>query len=79
MAEWILILALNINSGLPRELRDVSVTTIDGFKSKATCESAGKTLASKTEAVVDKARSQAGMTGSKAAAMINFDCVRITK
>lgn len=44
MGEWVLVLALNIASGTPGEIRDVSLSTVGGFTSKSTCEAAGKSM-----------------------------------
>lgn len=42
MGEWVLVLALNIASGTPGEILDVSMSILGGFTSKTTCEAAAK-------------------------------------
>lgn len=81
MGEWVLILALNIASSAPGEIRDVSLTTLGGFTSKAACESAAQTVASRAVAVVGQARMQAGIqgNGSKATPVLNYECVFVKK
>lgn len=81
MGEWILILALNIASSTPGEIRDVSLTTLGGFTSKAACEAGAQALTSRAIAVVGQARMQAGIPGnvSKATPALNFECVFIKK
>lgn len=37
MGGWVLILALNIASSTPGEIRDVSLASLGGFTSKAAC------------------------------------------
>ncbi len=59
MGEWVLVLALNITSGAPNEIRDVSPSTLGGFTSKTTCEAAAQTIASSSDAVVGQARMRA--------------------
>lgn len=56
MGEWVLILALNIASGTPGEILDVSLSTLGGFTSKTTCEAAAQTIASRSVAAVGQAR-----------------------
>lgn len=56
MGEWVLVLALNIASGAPGEISDVSMSTPGGFMSKTTCEAAAQTIASRSVAVVGQAR-----------------------
>lgn len=81
MGEWVLILALNIASSTPGEIRDVSLTTLGGFASKATCEAAAQTIAGRAVAVVGHARMQAGMQGNggKSTPVLNSECVFIKK
>lgn len=81
MGEWVLILALNIASGVPGELRDVSLTTVGGFSSKAACEAAAQTIAGRAIAVVGQARMQAGLqgNGNRSTPVLNYECVFIKK
>lgn len=81
MGEWVLVLALNIASGTPGEIRDVSLSTLGGFTSKSTCEAAAQTIASRSVAVVGQARMQAGMQGNggKSTPVLNYECVFIKK
>lgn len=81
MEEWVLLLALNVASGVPGEIRDVSFTTVSGFSSKATCEAAAQTIAERAIGVVGRARGQAGiqMSSSKSMPGLNSECIRITK
>jgi hypothetical protein len=81
MGEWVLILALNIASTTPGEIRDVSLTTLGGFTSKAACEAGAQTVASRAVAVVGQARMQAGIqgNGSKATPVLNYECMLIKK
>lgn len=81
MGEWILIVALNIASSTPGEIRDVSLTTLGGFASKAACEAGAQTVASRAIAVVGQARMQAGIqgNGSKATPVLAYECVFIKK
>lgn len=80
MGEWILILALNIASA-SGDLRDVSLTTVGGFTSKVSCNTAAQTIASRSIAVVGQARMQAGLlgNGNKATPVLNYECVFIKK
>jgi len=81
MGEWVLVLALNIASGTPGEIRDVSLSTLGGFSSKATCEAAAQTVASRAIAVIGQARMQAGIQGNggKATPVLNYECVLVKK
>ncbi|MCA6218560.1 hypothetical protein KGA65_18630 [Ideonella sp. B7] len=81
MGEWVLILALNIASSTPGEIRDVSLSTMGGFGSKASCEAAAQTLTSRAVAVVGQARMQGGIQGNsaKSTPVLNFECVFIKK
>lgn len=80
MGEFVLILALNIASA-PGDLRDVSLTSLGGFTSKAACETGAQTLASRVVAVVGQARIQAGMqgNGSRSTPVLNYECIFIKK
>ena len=81
MGEWVLVLALNIASSTPGEIRDVSLSTLGGFNSKATCEAAAQSIASRAIAVVGQARMQAGIQGNggKSTPVLNYECVFIKK
>ena len=81
MEEWVLLLALNVTSGVPGEIRDVSLTTISGFSSKVACEAAAQTLAERAIGVVGRARGQAGIqtSSSKSMPSLNSECIHITK
>lgn len=81
MGEWVLILALNIAGSVPGEIRDVSLSTVGGFTSKATCEVAAQALAGRTIAVVGQARMQAGIQGNRAKStpVLNYECVFVKK
>jgi hypothetical protein len=81
MGEWIIVLALNIASGTPGDLRDVSLTTLGGFTSKSACEAAAQTIASRAVAVVGQARTQAGLqgNGNRSTPVLNYECVFIKK
>lgn len=52
MGEWALVLTLNIASGAPGEIRDVSLSTLGGFMSKTTFEAAAQTIASRSVAAI---------------------------
>lgn len=80
MIEWVLLLTLNLVP-TPTEMRDVSVTTLSGFTSAVSCESAGKALAERTIAVVGRAREQRGIRGGSMvmSPSINYECVQIRK
>lgn len=60
MGEWVLVSALNITSGAPGEICDVSLSTLGCFTRKTTCEAADLTIASRSVAVVGQARSKPG-------------------
>ncbi|WP_428507383.1 hypothetical protein [Roseateles sp.] len=81
MGEWVLVLAINITSGTPGEVRDVSLSTLGGFSSKAICEAAAQTIASRAISVVGQARMQAGIQGNggKSTPVVNYECVFIKK
>ena len=81
MGEWVLILALNIAGGTPGERREVSLSTLGGFSSKATCEAAAQTIASRAIAVVGQARIQAGIqrNDGKSTPVLNYECLFIKK
>lgn len=81
MGEWVLILALNIANSTLGEIRDVSLTTLGGFTTKAACETGAQTVAGRAIAVVSKARMQADIqgNGSKATPVLNYECVFIKR
>jgi hypothetical protein len=81
MGEWILLLAVNIASGTPGELRDVSLTTVGGFASRAACDMAAQTIAARAVAIVGQARMQAGLkgNGNRSTPVLNYECVFINK
>lgn len=81
MGEWILLLAVNIASATPGELRDVSLTTVSGFTSRAACDTAAQTIAARAVAVVGQARMQAGLqgNGNRSTPVLNYECVLIKK
>ena len=80
MNEWVLLMALNI-AGQPGAIRDVSLSTLGGFSSRATCEAAGQKLAERSVAVVGRARKQRGIQANTSVDMpsLNTECVQITK
>ena len=80
MGEWILILALNIASA-PGDLRDVSLTTVGGFTSKASGDAASQMMTSRSIAVVGQARMQAGLqgNGNRSTPVLNYECAFINK
>jgi hypothetical protein len=81
MNEWVMILALNIIGPGAGEIRDVSLTTLGGFASKATCDAAAQTLAERTIAVIGRARMQRGIQGNSMNSIpsLNHECVQIRK
>lgn len=81
MAEWILMLSMNLMSGVPGEVRDMSLSNVAGFTSRQTCEAAGNKLAERAIALVGKQREREGVAGNTRKSMpaINFECVLITK
>jgi proline racemase len=81
MIEWILIFTLNIGTKQPGEIRDVSVTMVPGFTSRATCEVAAQALGERTVAVVGRARIERGIQGNAWASVpaINTECVQVRK
>lgn len=81
MAEWILLLTLNLASSVPGEIRDASVTTIGGFTSRQTCDAAANKLAERLIVLVGKQRDKEGIASntSKSRPAINYECVQITK
>lgn len=81
MGEWVLILALNIASGTPGELRDVSLTILGGFGSKSSREAAAEVIARRSIAIIGQARMQAGIQGNShlATPVVNYECVFIKK
>ena len=81
MGEWVLILALNIASGTVGEIRDVSLTTLGGFTSKASCDAAAQAIAGRAIAVVGQARMQSGIQGNSARStpVLNYECIFIKK
>jgi hypothetical protein len=80
MLEWVLVLTVNL-SGQGAEMRDVSASRVPGFASRASCESAAKTLADRLIVVIGHAREQRGIPGGSrvAAPSINYECVEIRK
>jgi len=80
MTEWILLLTLNL-SGPLGDIRDVSLTTVPGFTSQATCETAARQIAERTIALVGKARGQQGVQiqSSKSVPALNTECLQIKK
>jgi len=81
MTEWILMLSLNLLSGVPGEVRDMSLSTIDGFTSKQSCEIAANKLAERAIVLVGKQREREGIASNtrKSSPAINYECVLITK
>jgi hypothetical protein len=81
MSEWVLILALNIVAPTPNEIRDVSITLLGGFSSKASCDTAGEQLAQRAIAVVGRARQQRGIQENTTLRMpaLNYECVPVKK
>lgn len=67
MAEWILLLTLNLAGGAPGEVRDMSATTIGGFTSRQTCDAAANKLAERLVVLAGKHREREGVArgGSK--------------
>jgi hypothetical protein len=63
------------------DLRDVSLTTVSGFTSRASCDAAAQTIASRSIAVVGQARMQAGLqgNGNRSTPVLNYECVFIKK
>lgn len=80
MTEWVLLIALNI-AGQPGAIRDVSLTTLGGFTSEATCLAAGQRLAERTVAIVGRARGQQAiqMSSRVDTPTLNTECVQIKK
>ncbi len=80
MTEWVLLLALNIK-GPAGEIRDVSLSTLGGFTSAATCEAAGTALAKRAIGLVGRARMQQGIVGNSSQSIpaLNTECVQVTR
>lgn len=80
MNEWVLLIALSI-IGEPGVLRDVSLSAVGGFSSKAACDTAGQRLAERAVAVVGRARSQRGINAGSQSHIpsLNTECVLIKK
>ncbi len=79
MKEWILIIATNLAS-TQGEIRDVSIETVDGFKTKIKCENTIKKLGHGLIETVGKSRNQQGIKGyKKSIPIINMKCIQIEK
>jgi hypothetical protein len=80
MTEWLLLLTVNL-VGAPGEIRDLSVQTIPGFVSKATCDAAAENVAHRLIAVIGRAREERGIAGNSRTRMpaIDTECVEIRK
>ncbi len=81
MNEWVMILALNIVGPGAAEIRDVSLTTLGGFTSKATCDAAAQTIAERSIGVIGRARMQRGLQGNSMNSIpsLNYECVQVRK
>lgn len=80
MIEWVLLMTLNIK-GPVGDIRDVSLSTLGGFTSSASCEAAGKALAVRAIGLVGRARMQQGIVGNsgQSTPALNTECVQVTK
>lgn len=80
MAEWILVLVLNL-TGPKGEVRDLAPTVVTGFSSKAACEAASWQLAQVMIRLAGQAREQQGIQPnlSQSVPAIHSECTFVKK